>query len=72
MIDTAITLTIIVLAIAGIGWMVYLEKRPKDPARPLLVPTTPILFMLLVVILFAAAHMITLMTGSPHVGRRGF
>ena len=68
--DLAITLTVLGLALAGIAWMVILEKRPKDPARPLLVPTTPIIFLLLVVILLAAAHLLTLVTGSPHVGRQ--
>ena len=69
--DLAITLSIIGLALAGISWMVVLEKRPKDPAKPLLIPTTPILFLLLVVILLAAAHLLTLVTGTPHTGRRG-
>jgi hypothetical protein len=69
--DLAITLSILVLALGGVGWMVLLEKKPKDPARPLLVPTTPILFLFLVVILLAAAHLLTLATGTPHIGRRG-
>jgi hypothetical protein len=68
--DLAITLSILVLALGGVGWMVLLEKKPKDPARPLLVPTTPILFLFLVVILLAAAHLLTLATGTPHIGRR--
>ena len=69
--DLIITLSVLGLALGGVGWMVVLEKRPKDPAKPLLIPTTPILFLFLVVILLTAAHLLTLVTGAPHVGRQG-
>ncbi|MGI9372850.1 MAG: hypothetical protein ACR2OJ_10170 [Hyphomicrobiales bacterium] len=67
--DLAITLTVMALALCGVIWMILLEKRPKDPTRPLLVPTTPLMFLLLLVFILAAAHLMTIVTGKPHLGR---
>jgi len=68
--DLAITLSVIAAALAGVIWMIVLEKRPKDPSRPLLVPTTPVIFLLLVVMVLAAAHLLSIVTGTPHLGRQ--
>ena len=68
--DLIITLSVFALALAGVVWMIVLEKRPKDPTRPLLVPTTPVMFLLLLVIVLAAAHLMTVITGTPHLGRQ--
>ncbi len=69
--ELAITIAIALSAFGGAGWALWAEKRPIDPLRPRLVPTTPVLFICLVIVIFAAAHMITLITGTPHVGRFG-
>ncbi len=67
--DLAITLSVMAAALVGVVWTIVLEKRPKDPARPLLVPTTPIMFLLLLVLILGAAHLVTIVTGKPHTGR---
>ncbi|MGI9482789.1 MAG: hypothetical protein ACR2OR_10590 [Hyphomicrobiales bacterium] len=70
--DLSITLSVIALAIAAIIWLVVLEKRPVEPGNTRLIPTTPVIFVLLVVILLALAHLMTIVTGSPHMGRSRF
>ena len=69
--ELAITLGFALGGFSGAGWALWSEGRPIDPLRPRLVPTTPVLFLSLVVIIFAAAHLITILTGQPHVGRFG-
>ncbi len=69
--EMAITVLAALGGFAGAGWALWAEKRPIDPTKPRLIPTTPVLFLCLVVVIFAAAHMITLITGQPHVGRFG-
>ncbi|MEM7427054.1 MAG: hypothetical protein AAF441_13235 [Pseudomonadota bacterium] len=69
--EMAITIGSALLGFSGVGWALWTEKRPIDPLKPRLIPTTPVLFMCLVIIIFAAAHLITLITGQPHVGRFG-
>lgn len=70
--DLAITLTVIATALGGVIWLVIVEKRPSEPGTTRLIPTTPVIFLLLVVILLALAHLMTIVTGSPHVGRSRF
>lgn len=69
--EWAITIGAAVGGFGCAGWALWREKQPIDPLKPRLLPTTPILFLSLVVVIFAAAHMITLATGQPHVGRFG-
>ncbi len=69
--ELAITILIALSAFGGAGWALWAEKQPIDPLSPRLIPTTPVLFICLVIVIFAAAHMITLITGTPHVGRFG-
>ena len=69
--EMAITILAALAAFGGAGWALWAEKRPIDPLNPRLIPTTPVLFICLVIVIFAAAHMITLITGRPHVGRFG-
>ncbi|MEM8686486.1 MAG: hypothetical protein AAGF81_04100 [Pseudomonadota bacterium] len=69
--ELAITIFAALAGFGGAGWALWAEKRPIDPLKPRLVPTTPVLFICLVIVIFAAAHLITLITGQPHVGRFG-
>lgn len=66
-----ITIAAAVAAFCGASWALWREKQPIDPLKTSMIPTTPVLFICLVIVIFAAAHMITLITGKPHVGRFG-
>ena len=65
------TLSAILLALAVAGWMIVLERKGPVPGKPRLVPTTPILFLAVLALVLALAHMVTLVTGTPHIGRLG-
>ena len=69
--DFLVTLTGLIAALAGVTALLWMEKRPREPGKPLLLPTTPLLFVCLVVIVVALAHMVTIITGVPHRGRLG-
>lgn len=69
--DLIITVGAIAAALAGVVLLLWLERRPRDLGKPLLLPTTPALFLCLLVIVLALAHLVTIVTGSPHMGRFG-
>lgn len=69
--ELIVTVSAIVAAVAVSGWIVVLERREPVPGEPRLFPTTPVLFLAIVVIVVALAHLVTLVTGSPHTGRFG-
>ena len=53
-----------ILAFAGgiglAGTMAWLEKKPRDDLMPSMIPTTPVMFIGLIIALLAAAHMLSL------------
>lgn len=67
--DTLILLAAGLLVIGVSAWQV---RRPYEPGRLPWVPWTAILFLGLLVSIVMAAHLITLVTGEPFRGRRGF
>ena len=69
--DLAVTLCAAFGGFAGVVALLWLERRPREPGKPLLLPTTPLLFACLLVIILAMAHLVTLVTGVPHIGRLG-
>ncbi len=69
--DLFITLTVLVISAVGAGLMIWMEYRPREPGNPSLVPTTPLLFVCALIVVLALAHLMTIVTGSPHVGRFG-
>lgn len=69
--DFLVTLAGLIAALSGVVALLWMEKRPREPGKPLLLPTTPLLFVCLVIIVVALAHMVTLVTGVPHRGRLG-
>ena len=69
--DFLVTLAGLVTALSGVVALLWMERRPREPGKPLLLPTTPLLFVCLVIIVIALAHMVTIITGVPHRGRLG-
>ena len=56
-----ITLAALVLGLIGVGWMVLLERAPRDITKPpRLVPTTPVMFVSALVALLALIHLVNL------------
>jgi len=59
------------VALAAVVAAIVVERRPRQPGQPRLVPTTLILFVSVVVLVLALAHLVTLTTGQAHRGRLG-
>jgi uncharacterized membrane protein YidH (DUF202 family) len=70
----SLTVTLIVLAtsLAGAGALVWHERRPVTPGRVRLLPTTPLLFLALIVAVVMIVHLLTLMGADTTGGRRPF
>ncbi len=69
--DLIITIAAILLCLCITVSMIVLEKRPAPVGNPRMIPTTLILFVSILVMVIALAHLVTLLTGTPHVGRFG-
>ena len=69
--DFAITITAIAAAFGLVVYLIWLEKRPVELGNPRLVPLTPMLFLMILVLIMALAHLVSLLTGTPHMGRMG-
>jgi len=70
----SLTVTLVVLAasLAGAGLLVWMEKRPVTPGRIRFLPTTPLIFLALIVAVVMVVHLLTLMGADPVGGRRPF
>jgi hypothetical protein len=55
-----------------VGWSWWLGRRPYVPGRAPLIPYGVIQFVGIVVVFLMVAHLITLLTGKPFTGRRGY
>ena len=64
----AVTLTILAASLAATGLLIWLERRPVEPGRIRLLPTTPLIFAALVIAVIMAVHIVNLMGG--HTGRQ--
>jgi hypothetical protein len=65
--ETGLTLLALLIGAALAGWAVFLERRPKHSFKPDLVPTTPVMFLGLMIAMFAIVHAVNLM--GVHTGR---
>ncbi len=68
-----LTLTLVILGVAllaGIFANVQ-SRRPPDPTKPRMLPYLGIQFCAILVVILMTAHLITLLTGKPFVGRMG-
>lgn len=59
------TLAVVAAGIAAIVLCLWLERRPREFGK-MRVPTTPFLFLAILVIVVMAAHLLTLMGAPAH------
>jgi hypothetical protein len=67
----SLTLTLVILAIcvAILGIAQIRERRPYEPGRITLVPWVPLQFLAMMGLILMLAHLVSLLTGEPLVGR---
>lgn len=61
-----LTFGAIVFGLALCGVMAWLERRPREAFKPRLLPTTPFMFLGLLIFLLAASHVMTLLGLPQH------
>lgn len=61
------TLAIMAAMVASVAGLVWLEKRPREFGQVRMVPTTPLIFAAILVLILMAAHLLTLV--GVHRGR---
>lgn len=64
-----VTLILMAVAAAALGLATWAARREYVPGRPPLVPYGLIQFVALLAFLLLAGHVVTLVTGTPFVGR---
>jgi hypothetical protein len=63
--DTLLTIAAIVAGLALAAVMAWLERRPKTDLNPRMIPTTPLMFLGLLMVVLAAAHLLTIAGINP-------
>jgi hypothetical protein len=59
-VESLLTLAALLSGVALAAAMIWLERRPREGLKPRLVPTTPILFLGLLIVILAAVHLLAL------------
>lgn len=67
-IDFWITIGVLILSAALIGYLSWLEKQPRKRLEPRLIPTTPAIILFAFIGLLALVHLANLY--GIHTGRR--
>ena len=67
-----VTVTLMVLSVALTAWANWRERKGHTPGQVPLVPYTFWQFIGIIIFILMAAHLITLLSGQPFIGRRGF
>lgn len=65
------TLLLLVIAGAGLGACMWWDRRPYMPGQAWVIPHHAVMFVCLLLLVAAAAHLIALLTGSTLPGRFG-
>ena len=66
--EFAITLTVFVVCAAIVGFLAWLERRPRKSLTPRLIPTTPVILIFGFIGLLALVHLANLY--GIHTGNR--
>ncbi|MBO6632997.1 hypothetical protein [Parvibaculum sp.] len=56
-----VTLAVLAASLVSTGLLVWLERRPSDPFRVRLIPTTPLIFLSIVVAVLMVVHLVNMM-----------
>lgn len=70
--NLSVTVTLMVLGVALAAWANWRERKGHTPGQVPLVPHTFWQFVGIIIFILMAAHLITLLSGKPFMGRRGF
>ncbi|MEQ8396636.1 hypothetical protein [Thalassobaculum sp.] len=68
--ELTVILLIAAVGLAALAWI--MQRRPREGFDPPVVPWTAVQVVAVVVALLMAAHLVSLATGKPFTGRRGF
>jgi hypothetical protein len=71
MLDLPTTLAVLAAALAVVGAMLLLERRKPPLGEVRLFPVLPVMMVAAVVAIVMLAHLVSLLTGTPLVGRGG-
>ena len=63
-----LTVAVLVVSIAVVGYLSWLERRPRTSLNPRMIPTTPVLMVFGFIALLALVHLVNLY--GMHTGRR--
>ena len=66
----AVTLTLLAASVAAAGFPIWLERRPAEPGKVRLLPTTPLIFLSILIAVVMLVHLANLM--GVHTGNRSF
>lgn len=67
----SVTLSILLAALAVLGFATYKARQPYMPGRRLYVPYLAIQFIAILTIILMLGHLVTLLSGKPFAGRLG-
>ncbi len=70
--NLSVTVTLMVLGVALAAWANWRERKGHTPGQVPLVPYAVWQFIGIIIFILMAAHLITLLSGKPFTGRRGF
>jgi uncharacterized membrane protein YidH (DUF202 family) len=65
----SLTLIILAVCVAVLGIAQFRERRKYEPGRITLIPWVPLQFLAMMGMILMLAHLVSLLTGEPLVGR---
>jgi hypothetical protein len=63
------TLAVLAAGVALFLFATYMARRPREPGELRYIPYGGVQFVALLIVILALAHVISLLTGQPLVGR---
>ncbi len=67
-----VTTAILAAAFALLAVAIYMNRKPVELGRVRMIPYGGLQFLAIAAILVTTAHLISLLTGTPLISRRGF